>query len=66
VALKTGTAMLVDALSITHETDIAEPVALYVRDDEQFPHVVLLLPAGQGLEAAGSYDGSRARGLRAL
>ena len=58
--------MVVDTLSITHETDIVEPIALYVRDDEQFPHVVLLLPGGQGLEAVGSYDGSRARGLRAL
>jgi hypothetical protein len=28
--------------------------------------VVLLLPGGQGLEAVGSYDGSRARGLRAM
>jgi hypothetical protein len=36
------------------------------RDDEKFPHVVLLLPGGQGLEAVGSYDGSRARGLRGL
>jgi hypothetical protein len=26
--------------------------------------VVLLLPGGRGLEAVGSYDGSRARGLR--
>ncbi len=66
VPLKTGTATLVDALSITHETNIAEPIALYVRDDEKFPHVVLLLPGGQGLEAVGSYDGSRARGLRVL
>jgi hypothetical protein len=56
--------MVVDALSITHETDIAEPIALYVRDDEKFPHVVLLLPGGQGLEAVGSYDSSRTRGLR--
>ena len=66
VALKNSTATLVDALSITHETDIAEPIALYVRDDEKFPHVVLLLPGGLGLEAVGSYDGSRARGLRVL
>jgi hypothetical protein len=66
VALKASTAMVVDALNITHETDIAEPIALYVRDDEKFPHVVLLLPGGQGLETVGSYDGSRARGLRLL
>jgi len=43
-AVKGSTAMAVDALSITHDTDIAEPIALYVRDDEKFPHVVLLLP----------------------
>ena len=66
VAVKGRTAMAVDALSITHDTDIAEPIALYVRDDEKFPHVVLLLPGGRGLEAVGSYDGSRARGLRIL
>ena len=39
---------------------------LYVTDDEKFPHVVLLLPGGQGLEAIGAYDGSRVRGLRTL
>jgi hypothetical protein len=66
VALKHSTAMVIDALNIRHDTDIAEPIALYVRDDEKFPHVVLLLPGGQGLEAVGSYDGSRARGLRIL
>jgi hypothetical protein len=66
VAVKHSTAMAVDALNIHHDTDIAEPIALYVRDDEKFPHVVLLLPGGQGLEAVGSYDGSRARGLRVL
>ena len=66
VALKASTAMVVDALNITHETDIAEPIALYVRDDEKFPHVVLLLPGGQGLETVGSYDGSRTRGRRGL
>jgi hypothetical protein len=66
VASKHSTAIVVDALNITHENDIAEPIALYVRDDEKFPHVVLLLPGGQGLEAVGSYDGSRTRGLRVL
>ena len=66
VALKHSTAMVVDALTITHETAIAEPIALYVKDDEKFPHVVLLLPGGQGLEAVGSYDGSRARESRIL
>ena len=66
VAVKHSKAMVVDALNITHENDIAEPIALYVKDDEKFPHVVLLLPGGQGLEAVGSYDGSRTRGLGVL
>jgi len=47
VAVKHSTAMAVDALTITHDTDIAEPIALYVRADEQFPHVVLLLPGSR-------------------
>lgn len=59
IALPNRAPMLVDALSITHETGIAESVALYVRVDEQFPHVLLLLPDGRGLEAVGSYDGTR-------
>jgi hypothetical protein len=66
VPLKHSTATVIDALNISHDTDIAEPIALYVTDDEKFPHVVLLLPGGKGLEAVGSYDGSRARGLRVL
>lgn len=66
VAVTNSATTVVDALSITHETDIAEPIALYVRDDEKFPHVVLLMPGGQGLEAVGSYDGTRARSLRGL
>lgn len=66
VDVKTRTATVVDALNINHEADIAEPIALYVKDDEKFPHVVLLLPGGKGLEAVGSYDRSRARGLRSF
>jgi hypothetical protein len=58
--------MIVDAFSITHETDIAEPDALYVQHDEKFPHVVLQLPGWQGLGAVSSYEGSRVRGLRVL
>ena len=64
--LTTRATTVVDALNINHGTDITEPIALYVTDDEKFPHVVLLLPGGQGLEAVGSYDGSRARGIRVL
>lgn len=66
VTVKHRTAMVVDALNITHENDLAEPIALYIKNDEQFPHVVLLLPSGQGLDAVGSYHGSRVRGLRVV
>ena len=59
-------ALVVDALTTSHEEDLAAPVALYVRDDEKYPHVVLLLPGGQGLEAVGSYDAARARGIRSF
>ncbi|HEX3203366.1 MAG TPA: hypothetical protein VHQ67_01360 [Nitrospiraceae bacterium] len=59
-------ALTVEALTTTHEERIASPMALYVQDDEKFPHVVLLLPGGQGLEALGSYDAARARGIRSF
>lgn len=66
VASRTKHTVLVEALSTSHGEDVATPIALYVREDEKFPHVVLLLPGGLGLEAVGSYDGSRMRGLRTL
>lgn len=59
-------ALLVSALATTHQEEIATPIALYVRDDEKFPHIVLLLPDGNGLEAVGSYDVTRSRGLRSF
>jgi hypothetical protein len=64
VSLKTKRVLNVDALNTNHTEDIATPIALYVRDDEKFPHVVLLLPGGKALEAVGSYDVIRSRSLR--
>jgi len=64
MGLKNKITAVVDALKISHQTDITEPIALYVKDDEKFPHVVLLLPGGTGFEAVGSYDGIRSRDLR--
>jgi len=58
--------VVVDALTTRHEENISSPVALYVRDDEKLPHVVLLLPGGDGLEALGSYDATRSRGIRSF
>jgi hypothetical protein len=63
IGLKTKTTAVVDALPISHQTDITEPVALYLKDDQEFPHVVLLLPGGIGFEALGSYDAVRSRDL---
>jgi hypothetical protein len=61
IELKMQTTAVVDALDISHQTDIAAPIALYVKDDRDFPHVVLLLPGGKGFEAVGSFDGIRSR-----
>ena len=63
VSLKGTRALTIDALVTSHDYNIATPIALYVQDDEKFPHVVLLLPGGKGLEAVGSYEAVRARGL---
>ena len=66
VSLTRKHVLVVDALSMNHHEDVGLPIALYVRDDEKFPHVVLLLPGGKGLEAVGSYDAARARGTRSV
>jgi hypothetical protein len=54
--------VIVEALSIHHKESITTPIALFVRDDDKFPHLVLLLPDGNGWDAVGSYDMTRARG----
>jgi hypothetical protein len=58
--------LFIDALTTSHQESISSPVALYVRYDDKYPHVVLLLPGGEGLEALGSYDAARARGIRSF
>jgi hypothetical protein len=55
---------VVDALGTTHTEDIGTPIALNVQDEAHAPHVALLLPGGAGLEAVGSYEMTRERGLR--
>jgi hypothetical protein len=66
IEVKEQTTTVVDALNISHQNDIGTPIALYVKDDGEFPHVVLLLPGGKGFEAVGSFDGIRSRHLRLL
>ena len=55
-------ALLLQALAMQHQETIAEPVALSILGREDTYHVVLLLPDGQGLDAAGSYSAVRPRG----
>jgi hypothetical protein len=55
-------AFLVQAVQTNHRDKIPSPVALYIPDEENIPHIVLLLPGGNGLEAVGSYSEVRARG----
>jgi hypothetical protein len=66
IASKTKHTVLVDALNTNHTEDLVAPIALYIQDDEKFPHIVLLLPEGKGLEAVGSYDASRTRAVRSF
>jgi len=63
IALKGNKEVEVVALRTNHSERIPEPIALYVRDDEKVPYVVLLIPDGNALEATGSYDAIRPRGL---
>ncbi len=64
VSEKRNRTVVVMALPITHVERIATPIALQIRDDDKFPHVVLLMPDGNGLDAVGSYDAVRSRGQR--
>ena len=66
ISEKGNKTILVSALSTTHQEGIATPIALYVRDDDKFPHILLLLPDGNGLEAVGSYDVTRSRSIRSF
>lgn len=66
VGLKGEPTLVVDALGTTHTEDIGTPIALNVQDEAHAPRVALLLPGGAGLEAFGSYDMTRERGLRTL
>ena len=55
-------AFLVQAVPTNHRDKIPSPVALYIPDEENIPHIVLLLPGGKGLEAIGSFSEVRTRG----
>jgi hypothetical protein len=60
-------AEMLDSISLDRPVHFVTPdVTETVADDEQITHVVLLLPDGTGLEAVGSYDVIRSRGMRTV
>lgn len=54
--------LIVAAMALPHEQPIESRVALSVPNGEDEHHVVLLLPDGKGLDAGGTYSGTRSRG----
>jgi len=54
----------IQATSIAHDESLSAPVSLAVIEEGQDDqvHVVFLLPSGQGLDAMGSFTGTRSRG----
>jgi hypothetical protein len=54
-------ALLVQSVPTNHLDTIPSPVALYIPDEENIPHIVLLLPGGKGLDAVGSFSEVRTR-----
>ncbi len=63
-----GTSQLIGAEVSTHEEELDAPLAVslpgQVAEFEDLHMVMLLLPGGQSLEAAGSYSGVRERALQ--
>lgn len=54
--------LIVAAVAMPHEQPVESRVALSVTNGEDEHHVVLLLPDGKGLDAGGTYSGTRSRG----
>lgn len=57
-----GQPLTVAAMALPHEQPLESHVALSVPSGEDEHHVVLLLPGGKALDAAGTYSGIRPRG----
>lgn len=55
--------ILVQAQSMEHQEDLAEPYAFLEPGEEDFHHLLLLLPGGKGWEATGSVSGIQSRAL---
>jgi hypothetical protein len=60
------TTVEIQATMTMHEEVVASPLALVIAEEgqEDVVHLVLLFPDGQGLDAAGTFSGTRSRGSR--
>jgi hypothetical protein len=59
--------LFLEARATTHPVNVEEPQAIKVPgEDPDLLHIVLLLPNGQALDAAGSLSGTRSRGVNPL
>jgi hypothetical protein len=60
---ETGKAVVIDAVSFTHQQLVESPVPLTVPDPQQpdVLHLALLSPGGTGLDAIGTYSGVKPR-----
>jgi hypothetical protein len=59
-------AVEIQATATTHEETVTSPLALAIAEEGQDDeiHLMLLLPDGQGLDATGTFSGTRSRGSR--
>lgn len=57
-------APLLEAQAVSHEESVTAPRALTISEGEDDHHLVLLLPEGKGLDAAGASSGMRSRATR--
>ena len=63
---KGGGSVTIRATPTRHEDLVESAIALSVSDPEDRVHVVMLLPGGKALDAAGSYQMIRSRGIAPL
>jgi len=59
-------AIVIQALALQHDEQFAASLALSIPYKEDEHHVVLLMPEGNALDAAGSYSGARTRASAVL
>ena len=60
---ETGEAVVIDAVSFTHQQPVESPVPVTVSDPQQpdVLHLALVFPGGTGLDAIGTYSGVKPR-----